>query len=328
MAVSGYPNQAMSVDVVEEKLIRVIARNDDDAQPGEWALAVKEAGGQVVQLKVKILIPPPDPSADLKLSKSRLELQLLKDKPAQAIVKIKNGKMVAGEWSKAVKLSVERLDAQRLRVSAAGDTPIGDWVITLSGGKSEKVKLIVSVRDDKFEFKKNDPAVKEDPALIELIRNGDFEQGNKEFRSDYVFSRGNVWDPTTYDVAGNPSDVHKFGAYFPDHTSGKGLMMVVNTSSNAAKKLVWGQTAAVRPGVDYTFKLSLAGWTAKAGAEIDIRINGQSIGKVVPGVAGDWTTIRIPWNSGTATSAAIDIFNLKGNSFALDDISLRGPPAP
>ena len=107
VAVSGYPNQAMSVDVVEEKLIRVIARNDDDAQPGEWALAVKEAGGQVVQLKVKILIPPPDPSADLKLSKSRLELQLLKDKPAQAIVKIKNGKMVAGEWSKAVKLSVK-----------------------------------------------------------------------------------------------------------------------------------------------------------------------------------------------------------------------------
>jgi hypothetical protein len=59
----------------------------------------------------------------------------------------------------------------------------------------------------------------------ERIRNGDFEQGNRGFRSDYHLEPGNIRPELSYDIVVNPQDAHADAAFFGDHTSGKGRMM-------------------------------------------------------------------------------------------------------
>jgi hypothetical protein len=165
----------------------------------------------------------------------------------------------------------------------------------------------------------------------ELIRNGNFEQGNKEFRTAYKHSPGSVLDALTYDVVTDPSTAHRDAASFGDHTSGKGHMLVVN-GGNAADRAVWEQTVEVRPGAEYTFSLWVATWYALSPAELDVHINGKSVGKVTaPEKCGEWKQLKVKWEPGTTRSAKIEIFDLNtdvaGNDFALDDISLQGPPA-
>jgi hypothetical protein len=163
----------------------------------------------------------------------------------------------------------------------------------------------------------------------ELIRNGDFERGNKEFRTEYKHTPGSVLDALTYDIAKDPNKIHRDAESFGDHTSGKGNMMVVN-GGDAADQVVWGQTVDVQPGAEYTFSLWVASWYASSPAEIDVHINGKSIGKVTaPEKCGEWKQLKVKWNSGTDKSARVDVFDLNtavsGNDFALDDISLQGP---
>jgi hypothetical protein len=165
----------------------------------------------------------------------------------------------------------------------------------------------------------------------ELIRNGNFEQGDKEFKTKYRLSRGNIRDPGTYDIVKSPQDVHDSAAAFGDHTTGKGYMLVVN-GGNAADDIVWAQTVAVLPGSEYTFSLWVASWYASAPAEIEVVINGKSIGKVTaPDQTGEWKEFKVKWKSERDMSAVIEIFDrnreVSGNDFALDDISLQGPPA-
>jgi hypothetical protein len=169
------------------------------------------------------------------------------------------------------------------------------------------------------------PALRAD----ELIRNGDFEQGNKEFGTAYKHSPGNVLDVLTYDVVKDPNTAHRDAASFADHTSGKGYMMVVN-GGDAADQALWEQTVEVQPGAEYTFSLWVASWYASSPAELDVHINGKSVGKVVaPEKCGEWKQLKVKWDAGKQSSAKIEIFDLNtqfsGNDFALDDISLQGP---
>lgn len=174
-----------------------------------------------------------------------------------------------------------------------------------------------------------DPPAKPAADPQERVRNGDFEQGNKGFRTDYKLSPGNIRAEITYDIVTNPQNAHTDAAVFGDHTSGKGNMMLIN-GGNAPQQLVWGQTADVRPDAEYIFSLWVASWTPFSPAQLEVRINGQSIGRVAaPQNVGLWREFKVQWNAGAAKSAAIEIYDVNtafsGNDFALDDISLRGP---
>jgi hypothetical protein len=63
------------------------------------------------------------------------------------------------------------------------------------------------------------------------LRNGNFEQGNKEFRTAYKHSPGSVPDALTCDVVKDPNTVYRDAASFGDHTSGKGNMLVEGTDA-------------------------------------------------------------------------------------------------
>jgi hypothetical protein len=168
------------------------------------------------------------------------------------------------------------------------------------------------------------------PRQDERVRNGDFTQGLKGFRTAYRHSPANVRDALTFCLARSPREAHGDAAAFGDHTSGDGLMMVVN-GADAVDRVLWGQTVPVRAGAEYTFSLWLTSWYATAPAELEVRVNGKSLGKVVaPARCGEWKQFRAAWSSGADKQASVEIFDLtraiSGNDFAIDDISLRGPP--
>lgn len=161
-----------------------------------------------------------------------------------------------------------------------------------------------------------------DPSM-NLIDNGDFEQGNSGFTSDYTYNPGFTLPPFgSYEVTSTP-------AIFPDcpdHTSGTGQYLVLD-GSDMANEFCWCQTVPVLPNTDY----SLSAWAlsfTNGGPFANLRftINGTPVGTnlSVSGPSCTWRPFNASWNSGANTSATICFENLTitgaNNDFAVDDI--------
>jgi hypothetical protein len=164
-----------------------------------------------------------------------------------------------------------------------------------------------------------------------LIVNGDFQLGNQGFQTDYTFSPDNIGPQLTYDLLANPFPAHPSAHSYFDHTlnTALGKMMAVN-EANAPGVLVWGQTVAVIPNSDYAFTAFISSWVASAPTQLDVLFNGTSIGVMqAPTSTGVWVQFTANWNSGSASSAVIELRNVVGadvgGDFALDDLSLTGP---
>lgn len=163
------------------------------------------------------------------------------------------------------------------------------------------------------------------------ISNGDFENGNTGFSTQYTVGTGGGWgllsNPGTYAITTSPSLVHNNFSPCGDHTSGAGNMMVVNGSS-VANTNVWCQTVTVTPNTDYSFSC----WITNAlndpnVANLQFFVNGVPIGSIFNTAPNgcNWQQFSDTWNSGAATSANICIVNQNtsggGNDFAIDDIT-------
>ncbi len=158
-----------------------------------------------------------------------------------------------------------------------------------------------------------------------LISNGDFEAGNSDFTSDYVYNPGDLVPEGYYDVLSNPQDDHPGFAPCGDHTSGGGNMMVVN-GAGVPNQDVWCQTISVTPNTQYVFSAWVTSVVAASPALLQFSINGVPLGNIfaAPGGTCNWQQFFQLWNSGGNGSATICIVNqnttLGGNDFALDDI--------
>ncbi len=158
-----------------------------------------------------------------------------------------------------------------------------------------------------------------------LVDNGDFEQGNAGFSSDYGYSPGDLVPEGIYDVLDNPQDDHPGFAPCGDHTSGSGNMMVVN-GAGTPNQNVWCQTVPVTPNTQYVLVAWVTSVVASSPALLQFNINGTPVGPIfnAPGSTCTWQQFFQVWNSGGNTSATICIVNqntqLGGNDFALDDI--------
>jgi eukaryotic-like serine/threonine-protein kinase len=167
---------------------------------------------------------------------------------------------------------------------------------------------------------------KEPEPQLPLIHNGDFSQGTEEFYTGYTHSQMNVGRALSFSITNNPHSVHALGRPFGDHTSGNGLMMVIN-GGNAVDAVVWGQKVAVAPGRGYCFSFWVTSWFSWNPAQLEVRINGKAVGKIeASSRCGEWKEFKVTWNSGNNRLAVIELFNLRrdlgGNDFAIDDLSL------
>ena len=160
-----------------------------------------------------------------------------------------------------------------------------------------------------------------------LVDNGDFEQGNIGFLSSYGYS-SNLVPEGLYYITTNPQFTHPGFSPCSDHTSGLGNMMVINgaTTPNLS---VWSTNIAVLPNTDYAFSAWATNVSSSTSvlALLQFSINNSPIGSVFSPLPNQctWSQFYIIWNSGSNTTANINLLNQNtiggGNDFALDDIS-------
>ncbi|MDQ6788114.1 MAG: hypothetical protein M3033_15020 [Acidobacteriota bacterium] len=164
-------------------------------------------------------------------------------------------------------------------------------------------------------------------AAQNLITNGDFSSGNTGFTSSYTYQT-NLVPETTYYVGANPRTYHPSWASFGDHTTGSGLMMIVNGDTTVGSS-VWKQSnISVTRNTAYDFSVWAASSYFQNPAVLDIYINSVLVGTInCTSTTGQWIQTSVLWNSGGSKSATIEIKNRNanagGNDFVIDDISLR-----
>jgi gliding motility-associated-like protein len=158
-----------------------------------------------------------------------------------------------------------------------------------------------------------------------IINNGNFDNGNTGFTSEYSYANPNVTEGQ-YFVGKTPQAWNASMSACGDHTTGNGNMMLVN-GSPAANINVWKQTVTVTPNTNYAFSTWIEALFAPNPAQLNFSINGIDIGYLITASLPTctWTQFFTTWNSGNNTSATISIVNkntfIQGNDFALDDIS-------
>jgi hypothetical protein len=167
-----------------------------------------------------------------------------------------------------------------------------------------------------------------------LITNPDFEQGNTGFTSDYTYSAIGTSNLGLYSIVTDPKIVQSASSSFGDHTTGTGLMLHANGSSNT-NLVAWRQTVAVQTNRLYVF----SGWGATSGRSgggsndpnpslMRLYVNGDLLQSGAQLLATNiWTYFSHYWHSGNTNQALLEIRDGvslgAGNDFNLDDLSFR-----
>ena len=161
---------------------------------------------------------------------------------------------------------------------------------------------------------------------VEKIINGDFEQGNVGFTSEYEYDEGIVLYGGLYNVDYDASLHH------PDFIGvghgGTGNFMIINGAMESEIK-VWTEQISVMPNTCYVFSAWVCTLVEESEALLQFSINGAQIGDVfsAPLQINTWQQFHVSWYSGDSTTATITILNQNtesmGNDFGLDDISFR-----
>ena len=158
-----------------------------------------------------------------------------------------------------------------------------------------------------------------------LVKNGDFSNGNSDFLSGYTYTPTNVSEGE-YFVGNDPKTWNISLDYCSDHTNGNGQMLLVNGSPTAGKQ-VWSQAVTIKPNTDYAFSTWLQAVWAPNPADLQFYINGIPLGGTFSATVPpcNWAQFYSIWNSGGNTTVTLSIVNMNtsivGNDFAIDDIS-------
>ncbi len=154
-----------------------------------------------------------------------------------------------------------------------------------------------------------------------LVENGDFEEKNNSFDSDYLQS--------IYAGAGHytiTNDASKFSKYF-FVGKGDGFYMAVD-GAVGQNKTVWKQRINVKKNTNYFFSCWVNTLNIRTGppAVLQFSINGILLDKAFkcPDVLHKWVQFSVVWNSGDQEEIAIRIVSqnphMDGNDFGLDRI--------
>lgn len=165
-----------------------------------------------------------------------------------------------------------------------------------------------------------------------LVENGDFENGNTDFSSGYMYGDPDaISGPGYYTV--NTGVTNTWWPNCGDHTSGAGNALIADgadgTSGVPSGTNIWCQNVLVEPNTEYAFSLWLTNAnSAGATSLLDFSINGAQIGATQQTLltSCQWNEFYVIWNSGSNTVANICVSESSGtqpgNDFAIDDISL------
>lgn len=156
-----------------------------------------------------------------------------------------------------------------------------------------------------------------------LIKNGDFESGNSSFSSSYTFTPVNTTEGE-YFVTPNPSSWNGGFTNCGDHSTGSGNMLLLNGHPVAGTNF-WCQTIPTVIGRVYQFEFWSQSVVAFNIAQLNVKINGNSIGTTTAGGLCNWVqyTIRFTASSTSTQICMSETTGIRGgNDFAIDDIAL------
>jgi len=167
------------------------------------------------------------------------------------------------------------------------------------------------------------PAVAQaDPIIV----NSGFELGNTGFTSGYTYSSNLVPSGMYYVDTG--STVHN-SFWTQNVTAHTGNDFMIINGDQTANVLVYGASGiAVLPNTQYYFSAWLTSLSSISPAILQFSINGTTINSplTISSTVGLWQQLYVPWFSGAATTANINLLNenllYQGNDFGLDDIAL------
>jgi len=159
-----------------------------------------------------------------------------------------------------------------------------------------------------------------------LVVNGNFEQGNTGFQSEYKDSTWIEYEGY-YAITTNPLLNHRFMNPCTDNTTGSGKFMVVN-GNQLANRAAWMQTIATTANTDYAFSCWINPGISSGDnqAVLQFSINGELLKEPFQYTYGacGWKQFYATWNSGTATRAILSVVNQslerRGNDFGMDDL--------
>jgi hypothetical protein len=166
-----------------------------------------------------------------------------------------------------------------------------------------------------------------------LIKNGDFEEGNKDFESTYIYITDTI-HPGHYTVT---NDIHPWNHQLRspamgDHTSGHGNYMVVDSKiyRYSHRSKVWiSNTIKIKPHTTYIFSAWVfhVNGPGSSTPEIEITIKDKPLGKsfIIDDQTDQWQHVYYEWNSGkTKGKIEVAIENIYRyqyvEDFAIDDI--------
>ena len=171
-----------------------------------------------------------------------------------------------------------------------------------------------------------------------LIFNGDFEQGDAGFESQYTYfpfppNPANAgYAQRAYSIVNNAQQFEPQFQPCVDHTSGSGKFMAID-GATTANVILWSQKVGVTPNTNYTVQYWMQSIDGNSPARLEMLVNGSPItGNSTSSTATattttcSWQQVSYTWNSGTSTTAEITLINRNlssnGNDFAIDDISM------
>ena len=164
----------------------------------------------------------------------------------------------------------------------------------------------------------------------ELIVNGDFEQGNVGFTSEYPcgnnYSDGRMHQEGEYVITDNARYQAWDWLDSTDHTTSTGLYLISNGDPSGTMPVLYSTTVNVQPNTEYVFSMWVKTFTTSP--QLHISINDlplEAVGNTTLNYI--WQECKENWQSGSSTQAVIKIVNHNteagGNDFGLDDISFR-----
>ncbi len=168
-------------------------------------------------------------------------------------------------------------------------------------------------------------------STLNLLTNGDFEQGNTGFGTDLEQAPPNI--SGSYMLTTN---AQTFNEHFPnmgDHTTGTGILMAINGSDVQRNNVVWRASIDVERNAGYQFSGFIASLFGAPRGVLRVEINGETLGTMFAPVSiGEWVNRSFTWSSNDAVHAKIELIELSaaitGNDYALDDMAFVQKSAP
>jgi hypothetical protein len=168
--------------------------------------------------------------------------------------------------------------------------------------------------------------------LVNLIANGDFEQGNTSFASDYAYASPTNSAEGQYTVGLTGQAFNGALVTAGDHTTGSGLMFIGNGKATPDRVWFLSTPIAVTPNTKYFFEawvmnLCCSHLTQPSGpSELSFYANDALLGTRTSTKLGIWDGLSTVWDSGSATTVTLKLVNANtvayGNDFAVDDVFL------